>query len=274
MEQFLPARLFRALLADRFLDYGPVTSGSLPPEFPKELIPPGAEVLGGMKGDRSTIGAFTFPDGSDPVTAMSIRLRHDGFVGMDHIDEGFQLTKLQFLVKADRYVQLLAPEMNGEGTVMTVMVSDGNGPLLRMPRMEQLRFPTLFPPGGSKSTGGGSGGGGTDRHADHQFASTLAPIAVLHHYVPQLTAHGWITLDEVDGGDQAMQWLNANDDHGVLWRGFISAFRNDGTIGVHLYMSTPDTPEMHRRMMAFQGEMKHAVASDSVGVGSGALRRV
>ena len=65
MEQLLPARLFRALLADRFHEYGPATVGSLPSEFPKELILPGAEVLGGLMGDRSTIGSFIFPDGSD-----------------------------------------------------------------------------------------------------------------------------------------------------------------------------------------------------------------
>ncbi|HXT16517.1 MAG TPA: hypothetical protein VN706_12845 [Gemmatimonadaceae bacterium] len=187
--------------------------GRPPTDWPADLVPAGARVLGGgIIGDPSMFrlraAVFAFSEQGDPmeiVRALVTRAGYSRFQQMPPKTGGFVATDPppgipEQYCKASTMVTFGAVDSLHAPRVIAIDVVDGEGarqsctqqPDMSMMRHLPVTVPPLTPPPGATTTGGGgsswSGSGGT---VTSSVVTTIPADSVLAHYARQLVAGGW-----------------------------------------------------------------------------------
>lgn len=185
-----------------------------PPDWPSDLVPSGARVIGGGSMGvasffRTRVAVFEFSAASDPIDALRTLVTRAGYARFEPHEaktEGFVPTEPQAGAGPTRYcnasnlVTFRPVDSARAPRVIEVDLLDGEA--ARQSCTDQARpadmrhppvtLPALTPPPGVKISGGGgtswSGNGGEART---EVYTSMSADSVLGHYAGQLVAAGW-----------------------------------------------------------------------------------
>lgn len=104
--------------------------------------------------------------------------------------------------------------------------------------MQDLVFPLLEAPPGSRTAGTSGGGGSLDtREISTTLQTTLTPPQLLAHYAAQLQKNGWIVGAPVNGDSISVQRVSARDTKGGEWTGALAVVDLGGQSHVSVQMA-------------------------------------
>jgi hypothetical protein len=240
-------RLTRAILAPHVPQAAAMVAGRVPDGWPPELVPPSPVLtLGGMSADTSLTAVFLYPSNAEtPVIEYRALLEGHGWKaprGM--LGDGFDSTRVAMLChESSRATILHANADPAENAIMVSIAPNDGWPCrddARMrPNFGTINVPRLVAPPGVRWDGGGGGGGGADNTNRHiRVATDLTPAELLPSYAKQLADAGWLTGAVQTTPASAIQWLEASDERGRVWRGMLTVYVNGPAREVFIYMAT------------------------------------
>jgi hypothetical protein len=232
-----------------------IVVGRVPSGWPIELIPPApVTVLGGTLAGPIKVAVFQYPaDAPEPLEDYRSLLLAHGFAHPKrHFGDGFKNAFHAMLCRDSTLAQVNKRAVDGRDPTLLVSLAPDNGFCSDEPRNRRARgvagdieIPLLDIPRGVKGTSGGgsSSGGSSDGRAEtsrHIGLTTSLPCTeLLAWYSAQLAnAEGWsMGAVTVASPDVAMQWAEAKDSRGRVWRGQLTVFANGPSREVYLYMT-------------------------------------
>jgi hypothetical protein len=112
-----------------------------------------------------------------------------------------------------------------------------------MPRHGTIAIPRLSAPLALRSDSGGGSSGGGDHTTRHIRVTTeVAAPDLLPAYASQLADAGWRLGALQTTPTSAVQWLEANDESGRVWRGLLAVYANGTSLReVFIYVAKDPT---------------------------------
>jgi hypothetical protein len=247
------ARLARTVLGTLFDEPPILAAGRVPDGWPSSLIPPPpVSTLGGFSAGTSMTAVFLYPPTADrPLAEYRALLEDNGWtLPRGGFAEGFESTVAAMLCRESSLANLRRAKSDpaDKSIVVSLSVCDG-WPCredARMPHHSTIPVPRLVTlPGVRWDTGGGSSGGGdhTTRHI--RVTTDLSPAELLPLYARQLADAGWKTGTVHATRANAIQWLEATEPGGRVWRGLLVVYVNGSTREVFIYMAAVRPQRSH-----------------------------
>lgn len=182
--------------------------GPAPQGFPKEVLPPGAEVGAAAISARMTMVVAIASDLTveDRLKEPS-RLAATGWISAVPMPRGFASGPADRPITVCRGIEFVSmtylERTAGGAFVRASLTSDPRRPCVARPdaTFADLDLPVLIAPPGAKTTGGGAGGGADAMFSQTRLDTTLTPREVAAHYVRQLEAVGWKVEGRANEGD-------------------------------------------------------------------------
>jgi len=247
-----------ATSAPRLLQFGRLTfyDAVLPPGYPTELVPSGAQVLGGSLLDvrdalslQALSGVFAMPSGTDARVAVRAMLTTAGYA----VRVGSQTARGGFVQTAGTD----EPEAwcKGSSTVLAAPVDSANTSVYAITVMGTLlgeqecspagdadisshglpqEIPSLAPPSGATWEGGGQSWGGQRATTEARLRTTMSAAQVVAHYSAQLQRAGWSPTGAAAAVDGSALQRFAFQSGGVRWRATLIAMTVDDDMEVEL----------------------------------------
>ena len=237
----IPRDLVMALIS-----YGPGMSGGdlrvgrAPDNIPPELIPPGAEVLGGMTQFENSVTILALPAPPDsasdiltahlkaagwaqPASVASAPVPRGGFVD----SQGGMSSGMPngVLCKGDAFVNVFTSYRRSGGSVVKLMYnstarySPCRPPEARMTSpFGDAPVPTLYSPEGALTTGGRGMSHSEDQvEMTTRLSTRMKAVEITKHYAAQMLKEGWTPLAAGDSEFFAGQMFRKVDDKGRTW---------------------------------------------------------
>ena len=234
----VPMELVTALVASPFNGQGAaprIFIGEVPNGVPAADLPPKpVTVLGGMSAGAYRTVVFVYPSAdSDPAstfmkflvgagwTRPAVAFQRSGFV-----EAGALHSRSGTLCRDSARVTVIplrgAP--SGSAWVRADFYPErGMSPCTQRPRMEfleELVFPVLEAPAGSRTLGTSGTGGSLDwRDISTSLQTSLTPAQLLAHYAAQLQKGGWIVGTALTSDSLGAQRVTTKDTKGHEWTG-------------------------------------------------------
>jgi hypothetical protein len=231
-------------LAVALMSFGPGMSpnsllvGKAPDDLPLELIPPGAEILGGLSQFETKIvvlGVKQSPDSAissaqtrliglgwtEPPPAAG--LRRAGFVAAE--DFGSIANRPDIVCRGAEVVTLSATYRRSGGSILKLSYSNNarysacnmQQSVSRSP-YDAAPVPTLRAPMGSISRGSGMGSSSeSEVQLTTKVGTRLKPSEVVAHYNKQMIESGWTSVSEGAVEIVAVHTYRKTDDKGQAW---------------------------------------------------------
>lgn len=89
----------------------------------------------------------------------------------------------------------------------------------------ERHIPQLVPPPDARQYPGGGGGGPNDAESHATLETELEVAVVGEHYARELTAAGWMRVEEGSSGPQAWSTWTFSDERDHLWKGVFTALK-------------------------------------------------
>ena len=241
-------RIARVILATMLPNAPSLIAGRPPDGWPPELVPPSpVSTLGGMGGGNSLMALFRYPPSSQtPVAEFRAFLENQGWKPPhDPFGGGFDIERMATMCSESLRATLVrATTPVDENAVMVSIAPNEGWPYRgdpRMPDLGTIKIPRLVAPPGVQSDGGGGGGSGDTVNRRIRVTTSLTPAELLPFYTRQLADAGWLTGVVEATAVSAVQWLEASDERGRVWRGMLTVYANASAREVFIYMATADT---------------------------------
>ena len=240
------ARLAQMVLATLFEEPPTMVVGRFPDGWPSSLAPPPpVSTLGGFSVGTSMTAVFLYPATADrPFAEYRALLENNGWaLPKGGFGEGFDSTRTALLCRESTLANLRRPTSDPADKSIVVSLSACDGwPCrddARMPHHGTIAVPRLVtPPGVLWDNGGGGGGGGDHTHCHIRVTTELSPAELLPLYASQLADAGWKTGAVHSTPANAIQWLEATDAGGRVWRGLLVIYVNGSAREVFIYVAT------------------------------------
>ena len=252
----VPIALVSALVGSRFTG-GPnaaqIFVGAAPNGIAAADLPPKpVSILGGMSsgGYRTVILVYPATDSAPSASYMKF-LESSGWAHpkMEFQRSGFiEANELRMrpttLCRDSAHVTIL--RVSGAPSGSTWLRADfyaerGMGICTARPRTDytqELVFPALEAPPGSRTVGTSGGGGSPDtRGISTTLQSALTPSQVLTHYAAQLAKSGWTIGAPLTGDSLSAERVSARDTKGNEWSGVLTVVSAGGESHVALQMA-------------------------------------
>jgi hypothetical protein len=172
--------------------------GPAPEGFPKEVLPPGAEVGAAAISPRMTTVVALVPGLSlEGRLREQARLAVAGWISAVPTPRGFASGPADRPITVCRGIEFVSiaylDRAAGGAFVRASLTNDPRRPCIARPdaTFADLDLPVLVAPPGAKTTGGGAGGGADAMFSQTRLDTTLTPREVAAHYVRQLESAGW-----------------------------------------------------------------------------------
>jgi hypothetical protein len=219
---------------------GELLVGQAPADFPVELLPEGATILGSAVQRNENTIAVLVPLRSSEAEAILRQTFLDA--GWEYAavgrSGGFVRTEEQNLPRdarppifcRDGQMVRLATSRDADGSIARFSWSRRSpGPWCDRNALGSSRIPMLPPPASANMVGGG-GSSGSDHMASTSayVESTLSPGELVEHYASELEAAGWTSAGAVAGESHASRELAMLDEAGAEWVGLVSATKMPG----------------------------------------------
>lgn len=185
--------------------------GSAPPEFPADLLPPGAEIRVSAvesEPETMTIVALVSKFSLEDQSRFERRLATAGWIDPDR-PRGFvapSSSPTLTLCRADQLAKLTYLPEAGGGTFVRAMFERDTGRTCRA-RPEttytDVPLPTLSVPDGARTGRAAIGGTPDAMYSSIRLETSQGVDRVSAHYAGQLTEAGW-TLEGESGDDRSM----------------------------------------------------------------------
>ena len=218
-------------------------AGRVPDNFPRDLIPPAPVVtVGGMDVGEKTSAVFRYPPSTvAPIAEYRALLEASGWKAGNALGGGFDNTRMVMLC---RDTSLATVAWAGDARDATILVSISpcdDWPCragARFPDHGTIKIPRLASPPGVEWNSGGQCGGGDHTTHNIRVTSSLAPTELLPVYAQQLADAGWQIGAIQTTPTSALQWLEASDQRGRVWRGMLAIYENGPARDVFIYVAT------------------------------------
>jgi len=169
-----------------------------PPGFPRELLPPGAEVRGAAISGSVTAVIAVLAKSDVPRTNDITRLTTLGWVNTGMPASGFAslpVSQPTTVCRGTDFAYIAtSPRPDGSSFVRISLPKSAGRPCVSRPvlGMEAFNIPVLTLVPGAKQIGGSGGGGGTDNwYTATRIQTDRSADDIRDHYVKQLIAAGW-----------------------------------------------------------------------------------
>ena len=230
-----------------------LVAGRVPDGWPPDLIPPPpAATVGGMRAGDKVSAVFQYPlHVQSPVTEYRALLESNGWKPAPALGGAFDVTLMAMLCRDSVLASVSGTRRGTTDKSIVVSVSPcDDWPCrlgARFPDPGTIEVPRLIPPPGVESHGGGLCGGGDHTTHNTRITSTLTPTELLPLYAHQLVAAGWHIGDIQTTPTSALQWLEASDQRGRVWRGVLGVYENGPAREVFIYVATGELRPSPRR---------------------------
>ena len=231
-----------------------ITVGRSPADFPRELLPPGVRILGGLfsPGGRDmprsitvvAVSADSLPLATSTLEstleragwktpAMPGAQTRGGFSSMSVlVASGGQRGSM--LCRDSAMVYMTVAPRDGGGSLYHVDFTPSvhrNSPcnpdfarrMMGRQTEEMFNFPMLRPPAGAYSRGGGSCGSEDSQEQTARLETTLSATDLVAHYAAQLQTQGWTLGPRSGDSTMVMQLAKGHDDKGRNLTGILGA---------------------------------------------------
>jgi len=240
----IPTVLAKSMISPFFGELGTphFVVGQLPSGW-KATLDAGAaaKVVGGVSIGSFRSVIYRFPS-ADAVSEYRQRLRRSGFspAGVERPRGGFtsaeppegaQLCGADGIVTVSQ-VDSSATSRSVRVTLLSVpaaIAMCGRGADRADGRSAPLDIPPLTAPVGVATQAKGSGWGNDNMYTSAQVDTTLSAVAVLDHYIGQLTRAGWTAGARLADATTGVQPITVRDRNGKAWTGALTVI----TIGAH-----------------------------------------
>ncbi|HEX5069417.1 MAG TPA: hypothetical protein VFV78_04310 [Vicinamibacterales bacterium] len=185
----------------------PTLNSKVVAEFPKDLIPAGAEIKGAyLNGPETTVVAESPTLKLTDIPRLVVALENAGWLVQGTLPGGFVVSRevpasYGFVVCRGSSVAMMdfLPRSTGGHNIVVKMEMDQKpcATLSRRP-FADVAMPLLVRPAEASFGGSGGGGGLDNRTYNARLVTTMAPAAIGAHFLDQMTAEGWKRTGGID----------------------------------------------------------------------------
>jgi hypothetical protein len=247
--ELVPKELALALLPDYSALRRPepqLRVGHAPEGFPRDVLPPGVEVLGSLANHRGTVVVAALPgDEAAAERVLAERLSATGWERRESFSRqgGFEVDvpRAPAWLADSLRISPTQPHLQsatfcrGAASLRAwALPRSAGGSLLRIEFDERApsficgraaderpMLPLLTKPSGTRITSGGQSSGGTHMEARAKVVSELGLAGLLTHYASQLQKAGWNVGSRTTAQAVVTQQLSFRDTQGQLWQGML-----------------------------------------------------
>jgi hypothetical protein len=226
-------------------DQATVTLGRVPEGWPPDLVPPApVEIVGGMSAGGKLSAVFRYPpDTASAIVEYRTLVENNGWKPAPALGGGFDHTQLVMLCR-DSYLATLHQATGGSSnpSILVSVSPCDDWPCRTGARFDHgtIKIPRLVSPPGVESHGGGQCGAGDHTTHNIRITTTLTPTELLPLYASQLAGAGWHMGEIQTTATSALQWAEASDQRGRVWRGMLAIYGNGPACDVFIYMATSE----------------------------------
>ena len=183
-------------------------AGPAPDDFPKDVLPPGAEV-GAVSVSTSittVVGIASDVAATDRRKEQS-RLTASGWISEGPLTRGFVIGAFEGMISVCRGTDFISlryvPRPAGGSFVRAALTRDPRRGCVSRPDMgfPDVDIPVLTAPPGLRTYGGSSGGGGDSIYSQTRLDTTQKPQEIAAYYLSQMEAEGWKVDGRANEGD-------------------------------------------------------------------------